>query len=454
MPHRAAPRASVLSAGRKSKVDMRSVEAVSKSKAVRVALVLPLEHFYARGILLGIQKAIYPHNLSVALEWSAAQLPKKVSELPWVFSIHGGSPRGKALEQLCDDLSRWKPDMVIGRIEDAELAEFLRGFKAPVIEIYSEKRWDYFVTVDLDDQAVGVAAASHFINRGFRHFAFLGSFQYGFVQDRAKGFQSQLTRVDAAEDAEPPEHSSFTYHEFNCHSITPNTTVEYDQLGAVGDWLESLPKPVAIMAARDSWGLLVAHAAFERGIHIPEEVALLAVDNDPVLCEYCSPPLSSVNQNPTRVGAEAVRLGHLLLEKSAPMPPAVLVEPGEVSVRLSSDILAVPDAAVAAAFRYIRDNIRAGINVKTLLQAVPVNRRKLERDFRRLLGRSLQDEIHRVRLQLIKRMLTTEMSVRAIAAATGFSSAQYLSTFFYGETGLTPREYRCQQGGGKASRPK
>ena len=234
----------------------------------------------------------------------------------------------------------------------------------------------------------------------------------------------------------------WSFESFNCHTIIPNATVEYDQLDAIGDWLESLPKPVAIMAARDSWGLLVAHAAFERGIHIPEEIAILAVDNDPALCEYGNPPLSSINQDFSRVGSEAVRVGHLLLGKKRSIRKPALIEPVDVQVRISSDILAVSDPGVAAAIRYIRDNIRNGINVKTLLRAVPVNRRKLERDFRRILGRSPQDEIHRFRLQLIKRLLTTDMTMRSIDVAAGFSSAQYLATFFRSATGYTPRAFR------------
>ncbi len=409
--------------------------------AVRVSLILPLEHYYARGILTGIQKAVFPHNLSAAADVSLKDRPGRLSDLPWVFSIHGGSPRGPALERLFSDLNRWKPDLVIARIEEAKLANFLKELTIPVVEIYNDGKWDDFISVNIDDLAIGRLGAEHFIDRGYSHFAFIGSFHYKFVTDRLKGFQTRLAESGKLAGPDPGT-AVWSLHSFNCHTIIPNATVEYDQLDAIGDWLESLPKPVAIMAGRDSWGLLLAHAAFERGIHVPEEVAILAVDNDPALCEYCNPPLSSINQDFTRVGSEAVHIGQLLLANKRNARKSISVAPADIQIRISSDILAVSDPHVAAAMRYIRDNIRNGINVKTLLQAVPVNRRKLEREFRRILGRSPQDEIHRFRLQLIKQLLTTEMPMRAIAHAAGFSSAQYLSTFFQSATGLTPRAFR------------
>ena len=413
-------------------------------KVIRVSLILPLEHYYARGILMGIQKAIYPHNLSAATGFSGTEPPAERSDLPWIFSIHGGSPRGQALERLFSDLQRWQPDLVIARIEEPKLAEHLRKLRIPVVEIYNDKRWDYFVSVDSDDLAFGRVGAEHFLDRGFRNFAFIGSFAYRFVTDRMKGFQDRLAEVDTSQTKQTKQtgRAGWTFNSFNCHSLIPNTTVEYDQLDSVGDWLESLPKPVAIMAGRDSWGMLLAHAAFERRLHVPEEVAILAVDNDPALCEYCNPPLSSINQDFQLVGQQAVEAGKRLLQKQRIAINSAPVGPGDIHRRLSSDILAVDDPAVAAAIRYIRDHIREGINVKTLLQAVPVNRRRLEREFRRILGRSPQDEIHLFRLQLVKKMLETDMSMRSIAAASGFSSAQYLSTFFQSATGSTPRTYR------------
>ena len=419
----------------------QSIILPSVHAAVRVSIILPLEHYYARCILMGIQKTIFPHNLSAAAGIKAAHHATSPAELPWVFSIHGGSPRGPALDRLFSDLKRWQPDLVIARIEEPKLAAFLKNFDVPVVEIYNDGKWNDFIAINTNDVAIGRMGAEHFIDRGFTHFAFMGSFEYTFVTDRMNGFRNRLAETGNL-SAGPTGTCPWSFESFNCHTIIPNATVEYDQLDAIGDWLESLPKPVAIMAARDSWGLLVAHAAFERGIHIPEEIAILAVDNDPALCEYGNPPLSSINQDFSRVGSEAVRVGHLLLGKKRSIRKPALIEPVDVQVRISSDILAVSDPGVAAAIRYIRDNIRNGINVKTLLRAVPVNRRKLERDFRRILGRSPQDEIHRFRLQLIKRLLTTDMTMRSIAVAAGFSSAQYLATFFQSATGLTPRAYR------------
>ena len=163
--------------------------------AVRVSLILPLEHYYARGILTGIQKAVFPHNLSAAADVSLKDRPGRLSDLPWVFSIHGGSPRGPALERLFSDLNRWKPDLVIARIEETKLANFLKDLTIPVVEIYNEGKWDNFISVNIDDLAIGRLGAEHFIDRGYSHFAFIGSFHYKFVTDRLNGFQARLAET-------------------------------------------------------------------------------------------------------------------------------------------------------------------------------------------------------------------------------------------------------------------
>ncbi len=180
-------------------------------------------------------------------------------------------------------------------------------------------------------------------------------------------------------------------------------------------WLRSLPNPLALFVANDLWGFELLQAAREIGLAVPEDVAILGVDNEELLCEISHPPLSSIRIGAEQIGRVAVSLLDELLRKKRKILDIPRVPPIEVVTRQSTDVLAVDDADVAAALRHIRQHAVEGLSVKQLLEAVPVNRRTLERRFVSVLGHTPLEEIRRIRLDRAKVLLQTDLPIYDVA---------------------------------------
>jgi LacI family transcriptional regulator len=176
---------------------------------------------------------------------------------------------------------------------------------------------------------------------------------------------------------------------------------------------------------------------------VPEEVAVVGVDNEVVLCELCDPPLSSVVPNPMRIGYEAAELLDLLRTGRRVPARERRIAPLGVATRQSTDVLCIDDAVVAVAVRAIREGACRGLTVDEVARRAATSRSRLERSFRKYLGRSPQAEIRSVRLKRVQVLLAeTELSLDAIARLAGFEHPEYLSVFFKRLVGRTPGEYR------------
>jgi LacI family transcriptional regulator len=282
--------------------------------------------------------------------------------------------------------------------------------------------------VETDDAAIARLAAEHLLERGFRHFAFCGDARFNWSRWREGHFRA---RIEAAG------------HALHRHEAPAGARDPAAETVALRRWLLELPKPVGILAAYDIRGQRVLDACRGAGLAIPDEVAVLGVDNDELLCELASPPLSSVMPNTLRTGYEAAALLDRMMRGEAVRPVAHLIPPVGVVARQSTDVLALEDRAVAQAVRFIREHACEGINVGDVLQGVTLSRRVLEQRFRRLLGRTPREEILQVRLARVKQLLTeTDLTLYRVAERTGFEHVEYLSVVFKRETGRTPRQFR------------
>jgi LacI family transcriptional regulator len=287
--------------------------------------------------------------------------------------------------------------------------------------------------VGLDNYAVGRLAAAHFIERGLTNFAFLGYRAFPYIRDREAGYVSALKSAG-----------------FEC--ITRSDPSEVRPTGGgywgirelgLGEWLVALPKPIGILAARDQYGLQLAELCHLKNLQVPEDVALLGVDNDELVCEMSTPPLSSIAVAGEQTGYEAAAmLERLMNGKPAPKKP-LLLPPTGLIVRQSTDILKVEDSEVRAAVRFIRSRINEPLNVSDVLKQLSISRSSLERKFRSILGRTPLEEIRRVRIEQVKSLLAgSDMTVREIARRTGFRSAERLCTTFRAAAGEAPSQYR------------
>lgn len=328
-------------------------------------------------------------------------------------------------------LSHWRGDGVICRSTTSEWARIFRRRRIPVVDLNDLHLDLGLPRVSSDMRAIGRLGACHLKERGFRHLAFCGFSGEAWSEQRRAGF------AEAAQERVAPG----SVYESPWAGLRENPW-EHER-NEIVRWLESLPRPVGIMACNDVRGQHVLDACGHLGAAVPDEVAVVGVDNAETFCELCNPPLSSVVPNAEGIGFEAAALLDRLMAGSAAPAESLLMEPLGVVTRQSSDVFAVEDPLVARAVRFIREHACQGIKVSDLPGEVHCSRSVLERRFREHLGHSPQEELRAIQLRRVKELLTeTDWTLPRIAAAAGIEHPEYLSVIFKRETGQTPGQFR------------
>jgi LacI family transcriptional regulator len=208
-------------------------------------------------------------------------------------------------------------------------------------------------------------------------------------------------------------------------------------------WIEELPKPVGLMACNDIRAQQVLTTCRTIGVAVPDEVAVLGVDNDDVLCDLSDPPLSSVVPDTRKIGYEAASLLERMMGGEPAPEPLTTIPPLGVVTRRSTDVLAIDDRAISSAVRFIREHACEGITVEDVLEELPYSRSVFERRFTKIFGRTPKAEILRTQLDRVKRLLAeTDLPLKQIASKAGFQHPEYMSVAFKERTGQTPGQYR------------
>jgi LacI family transcriptional regulator len=206
---------------------------------------------------------------------------------------------------------------------------------------------------------------------------------------------------------------------------------------------------VGIFATNDMRGQHVLDACARQNIAVPEQVAVIGVDNDEVLCNLCNPPLSSIIPDPESIGYVAAEWLDRMMQGEAPAISTKEIAPQGIAIRQSSDAFAVADPVLANALRFIRERACEGLTVQELLEHLCVSRSWLERNFRKVMNRSPQAAIRLAQIKRCKELLrTTSLPLEKIARLTGFEHPEYMSVVFKRETGDTPGQYRVRQTSG------
>jgi LacI family transcriptional regulator len=215
----------------------------------------------------------------------------------------------------------------------------------------------------------------------------------------------------------------------------------------MADWLISIPKPIAVMACNDDIAKEFLESAQIAGIRIPDDVAVIGVDNDEVICSLCHPTLSSIKLNNFRAGYEAARLLDAMMQGKNPPAYEVIVRPVAVVTRQSTNVFCVEDEAVKKALWYIRENSRKQIQVEDVANYVCLSKRMLQIRFKNVIGYSIHERIKKEKINRMAELLTeTNMSIVEIGQSLGFSEINHISRFFKSEKGHTPVDYRRQYG--------
>lgn len=384
------------------------------TRTPHVALIVETSIHYGRQILRGITRYLRSHQAwSVFLE----QRELWTEPPPW--------------------LVKWRGDGVICRKTTPELAAMLAKAGVPLVDLNDRCGAVGAVKIESDQPAIGAMAADHLLERGFRRFGFCGFSDQLWSVGRRAGF---VARLAARGHACAVWESAWT---------GPQARSWEREQEQIAKWIGSLPLPAGVMACSDMRGQHVLDACQRLDRAVPEEVAVVGVDDDAVMCNLCYPPLSSVIPNAERVGFEAAAvLDRLMSGGAAPAGP-IWVEPVGVQTRQSSEVLAIDDPAVASALRFIRERAFDGLSMKDVLKHTALSRSLLERKFRLHLGRSPQAEIRSVQLKRVKQLLAeSDLPLSDIAALAGYAHPEYMSVVFKRETGQTPGQFRANSNPG------
>lgn len=373
-----------------------------------IALLVETSNDYARGLLHGIVAYVREHR-----PWST------------YLAEHG---RGDAPPTW---LASWSGDGIIARIENPRIAKAVRACGLPTVDLSAAALVPNIPIVETDNTAIAKLAFEHLKERGFKHFAYYGDDQYNWSRYRGDQFQACVRQAGG--------HA----HTLSCNIGHRTEDGWAEEMARLTLWIKELPKPVGIMACFDIVGRHVLEACRLVNAAVPDEVAVIGVDNDELLCELADPPLSSVAPDTHQTGYLAASILDKMMSGYPVDPVEHLIEPLGVIVRESSDVLAIEDQEVSQAIRYIRTRACEGINVSDVLAGAPVSRRKLEARFKKLIGRTPHDEIDRVRLNRVKELLReTSLPLAEIAQRAGFEHVEYLSVVFKKKVGMPPSDYR------------
>jgi LacI family transcriptional regulator len=347
------------------------------------------------------------------------------------------------LEKAWPKLKSLALDGIILRDVD-KLDEVLALGIPAVVVGHSSGEVSGLVNVVTDSANIGRMAAEHLLNCGFRHFAFCGYARTPlehtpWSEHRRESFGKRIVEAGF----KPPAY----------HVLMPTRTDWQKERRVMTKWLQSLPKPLGLMACNDDCGQQVMEACKLAGLSVPDTVGVVGADNDELVCGLSDPPMSSIGINFEQAGYEAARALERLMRGDGRVPPKISVLATHVVARQSTDVVAVEDAHLAKALRFIRDRARETLSVDTVARAAGLSRRALERRFRGTIGRSILHEIRRARTdQIAKLLIESEMRIGEIADLLGFDDVHHFARYFRAAKRMSPAAFRRQYSFRTASR--
>ncbi len=371
----------------------------------RIVLLVETSRAFGRGLIMGIARYSKIHG-------------------PWSFYKEPID-----LKSSIPHLTGWKPDGIIMR--DSLVTKELLNLKIPtILAIHDSSYPKELPVIKTDSQAIAKLASNHLIEKGLKYFAFFGFDNYDWLKERRFYFSRFNTEAG-----------------YKTHIYTPRIRIKKDEWESeqqeVCDWVNALPKPVGIFACNDDHGQHILEVCKLINLKVPEDVAVIGVDNDPMICDISDPPLTSIALNVEAAGYEAAKLMDNMIVSQKLSGKQVMVSPSYVVQRQSTDILAVKDNDVSKAMQFIKKNAKNKISVEDVVKATNVNRRVLERRFKTAIHRSIYDEIQNIRVELIAKLLIeTDLSISQITSYFNFTDAEHISRYFKRKKGIGLREFR------------
>jgi len=381
----------------------------------KIILLIDISEEYGKNLLTGITK--YSKEVG---PWLFCKMPLHFRE-------------DLSMEKVVKFAKEWEADGIIAHIYNNSDIEKLKELKIPVIAEDFKERFTEFPNITGGYFETGEMGAKYFINKGYKNFAFYGFKDIVWSRERGIGFENHIKKQGGK------------VHFFETNKVE-SQELWYYKPSALSKWLTSLPKPIAIMACDDERASYLAEACKHSNIKIPEEVAVLGVDNDILTCNLSDPPLSSISLDTEQGGYEAAHLMHLMIENPKQKPCDIIVKPITVNTRQSTDICATTDEQIAKALIFIHQNIENNINVTDVLKKVAISRRALEKRFLDVTGSAVYKYICSLRIQkFTDKLLESKKPINEIAFESGFSDNKNLSRLFKQIYGCAPLQYRKEK---------
>jgi Transcriptional regulators len=343
---------------------------------------------------------------------------------PWSFYRE---PSG--LKSSIPKLATWEADGIIMR--NSQIKKAILDLHLPtILVLHDTNRPDYLPAVVTDSKSIAKMASEHLISKGLKNFAFCGFDNFEWSNARKYQFKSFIEE---------------TGNRIYLYEQSANMKIQNwkNEQGRVLKWIQSLPKPIGIMTCNDDRGQHILEVCKLSGLKVPEDVAVIGVDNDPMICELGDPPLTSIALNAEPAGFRAAQLLDDIMNGEKMCGQDILVTATHLVQRQSTDLLAVNDEEVAKALRFIKQNAKNKILVNDVANSTLLSRRNLELRFRKAIHRSIQQEIRSVRVEwIIKYLLETDLTIAEIISLFNFSDIAHISRYFKKEKGIRLKEFR------------
>lgn len=328
---------------------------------------------------------------------------------------------------------RWKADVVIGLFDpDDDISLFRRHGIITIAQDYISRFRD-IPNITSDYFKTGELAASRFLSRGFQNFAFFGYHGVCWSDERCEGFRRTVVAAGFGTQ----------FYRYDRQQI--NSLWNYDR-EAIGRWVRSLPKPVAIMACDDNQASILLQACLVNGLKVPSDAAIMGVDNDEILCNMSAPTLSSIDIDIERGGFEAAAMAERMFQDPSYQGEDIILQPLKIIPRMSTNVYATRDTAILTALQFIASHVDQKINVRDVLAEVPLSRRLLEQRFLKETGTTLYQYITAMRMdRFAQLLLESNDSIANIAARLDEADTKSISRRFQAVKGCTPTEFRRRE---------
>ena len=352
---------------------------------------------------------------------------------PWLFyrlpSYYRSIENGE--RSILEWAKAWKADAIIGQWND-DAMDLLKELNIPVVLQNYRHRSTTYSNLTGDCEGTGLMAARFFAERLFCNFAFFGVKGVVWSDERCKGYRGEVERIGG------------TFHAFETGKDSEKNRE------VLGRWLRELPKPVALFCCDDAHALIISEICKMENISIPEDVSLLGVDNDELICNISDPPISSIELEVEKGGYAVGKLLHRQIRKEFVGPFNVVINPIRIELRQSTEKHNIEDPYVLRIVKYIERHIAADLTIDAIIGQIPLSRRNIELKFKRVMNTSIYQYVLKCRVKRFANLLlTTDLPLAEIAGEAGFRDCNNISRIFKKFMGCSPIEYRQRRSAGK-----